>query len=78
MSLVSTTSGKIVFVHLHTVKLHPGALHESKSTIPQSSLAHRGILGSLRFKYRFTLASDWKLPQWSNHVPFGHKLGKNL
>ena len=23
------------------------------------------------------LASDWKLPQWSNHVPFGHKLGKN-
>ena len=47
MSLFSTTSGKIVFVHLHTVKLHPGALHESKSTIPQSSLAHRGILGSL-------------------------------
>ena len=33
MSLVSTTSGKIVFVHLHTVKLHPGALHESKSII---------------------------------------------
>ena len=47
MNLVSTTRGKIVFVHLHTVKLHPGALHESKSTIPQSSLAHRGILGSL-------------------------------
>ena len=49
--LVSTTSGKIVFVHLHTVKLHPGALHESKSipsiSIPQSSLVHRGILGSL-------------------------------
>ena len=47
MSLVSTTSGKIGFVHLHTVKLHPRALHESKSTIPQSSLAHRGILDSL-------------------------------
>ena len=46
-STSSTTSGKIVFVHLHTVKLHPGALHESKSTIPQSSLAHRGILSSL-------------------------------
>ena len=45
-------------VYLRTVKLQPGASHESKSILsisnPQSSSAHKAMVGSSNIALRFT------------------------